>query len=267
MPDASLDGCRAKLERAHTHLQALYDELNAFTDGEPYELVRQHDPKSRTDDVFVKVHREPDALLWGVLLGDFLHNTRSALDHLVWQLVLLDGGKPGRDNAFPIALSGPGYWCQRKDGGPSMRDSLLKGVAEDHRAIIDVVQPYRSGNAAKLDLLAILADFSNVDKHRLVHPTIVVIAPPQDSDFDVRASAPGGLADIEISHGPLVDGAKVMSVRYSTDDPDARVNMHANVTVGIGLGDRGLRPEFLDDIWAGARLFVESFAEEFSGQS
>jgi len=38
----------------------------------------------------------------GVLLGDWAHNLRSALDHLMWQLVILYGGTPNRRTQFPI---------------------------------------------------------------------------------------------------------------------------------------------------------------------
>jgi hypothetical protein len=40
-----------------------------------------------------KVVREPAETQWGVMLGDFLHNCRTALDHLVCQLVVLSGNK------------------------------------------------------------------------------------------------------------------------------------------------------------------------------
>jgi hypothetical protein len=46
-------------------------------------------------------------VMWAGILGDVVHNWRSALDHLVWQLVLLDTGEDGTpEHQFPIASTG-----------------------------------------------------------------------------------------------------------------------------------------------------------------
>lgn len=39
---------------------------------------------------------------WRLQIGEILFNLRSCLDHLAWQLVILDGGKPGEYTQFPI---------------------------------------------------------------------------------------------------------------------------------------------------------------------
>jgi hypothetical protein len=49
-----------------------------------------------------QVVREPPLRL-GVMFGDCVQNLRSALDHLAWQVTLLDGGTPGDSTQFPIA--------------------------------------------------------------------------------------------------------------------------------------------------------------------
>jgi hypothetical protein len=41
----------------------------------------------------------------GVIAGDAVHNLRSALDHLAWQLALLNTAKPHPRTQFPIARS------------------------------------------------------------------------------------------------------------------------------------------------------------------
>ena len=49
--------------------------------------------------------------MWGVLIGEILHNLRSALDHLIWQLVILETGAPPTTTktAFPIFETAAGY--------------------------------------------------------------------------------------------------------------------------------------------------------------
>ncbi|HWY89805.1 MAG TPA: hypothetical protein VNY31_03965 [Solirubrobacteraceae bacterium] len=70
--DDPLLGCRLKLMQAWLHLQSLDADVGHF--------LSSNDP-------------DPPPHL-GVIVGDFLHDLRCVLDHLVWQLVLLNGRKP-----------------------------------------------------------------------------------------------------------------------------------------------------------------------------
>ena len=55
--------------------------------------------------------------MWAVILGDAVHNLRSALDHLIWQLVLLDTGKDGsNEHQFPVASSGERRILEHRQG-------------------------------------------------------------------------------------------------------------------------------------------------------
>lgn len=257
----SLSGVEAKLARARKHLETLYDEINAFTGREPHEVVKEVDLEERTLRAIMKVHEEPDEIGWGVLIGDFTHNLRSALDHLVWQLVLVNGENPGRDNQFPIVNRGTRYWCSRKDGARSVRDASLRGVAEEHRAVIDAAQPYRAGPLADQHPLAILADLSNTDKHRLLHPTFIAIEEPSPSAFTVSSGDAGAIAHITFNSGPLKDGAEIMRTTFTTSDPNAKVHMNAEIPIGIAFGERRpVRSEVLGDP---VLLTVEGIIERF----
>lgn len=143
MTDDPLLGCRLKLKEAWLHLQSLDREVEAFRD--------RNDP-------------EPPLHL-GVIVGDFLHNERCVLDHLVWQLVLLNGRKPNDRSQFPITNTPEGF--------AAAAESSLRGVASDHLALIETFQPYHlDGNPAE-HVLAVLRDLSNIDKHRFVHPVLI----------------------------------------------------------------------------------------------
>jgi hypothetical protein len=144
MRDDPLLGCRLKLQGAWRHRQALGEELQEFL--------------ARTDP-------EPSPLHLGVIVGDFLHNLRCVLDHLVWQLVLLNRQEPGEHNQFPIFDTPDAY---KKKAG-----RYLRGVAADHRALIETFQPYHLGADASSHYLAVLHDLSNIDKHRFVHPVVI----------------------------------------------------------------------------------------------
>lgn len=268
MERPTLEGCDAKLERARTHLQALYDEVNAYVASEPHEIVPEFDAEAREYWATFKVKVEPDWLRWGILLGDFIHNLRSALDHLVWQLVLLSGNKPGRDNQFPISLSGPNYWCAKKDGSPSTRDRCLKGVAEEHRTPIDEVQPYRGGYPVAWHAYAVVAWLSNTDKHQLIHPTWAATEEFDPANLTLTSSGGEGFADITWHSGTLKDGTEIVRARYITDTPETKVKMHTDIPVFIAFGHRpkigGIRAENLGDLLVAVRNLVGEFRPKFA---
>lgn len=235
MEEPSLEGCREKIKRARTHLEALYEEIDAFNEPNPYEFVEKIDSEARKYEVRLKILREPPELEWGVLLGDYLHNLRCALDHLVGQLALLSGHKIRHCNQFPIAVTEADYWQPKKEGEQSHRDWRLTGVAEEYRKPIDLVQPYRAGDQAHRDALFLLNRLSNLDKHRFIHPTWTMIAEVTEDNFDIVSTAGSGFADIETTHGVLEDGDKVLTATFHGDP---KVHLETNLTLDVGFGQR-----------------------------
>src|SRR5215213_8436860 len=116
-PDFS--GCWAKIGRANVHLDFLRERVKSFTqDLDSYEVETKDD--WQTAKVFVHGKPVPVVEEWGPIIGDVVHNLRSALDHLVWQLTIANGhtppnpipwrGQPGaewRDIRFPIYTFDP----------------------------------------------------------------------------------------------------------------------------------------------------------------
>lgn len=263
---ASLDGPLAKLRRAHTHLETLYREVNAFTNTKTHDLITEFDEQTGEYVARVKVLRNPNSLYWGLLLGDFISNLRASLDHLVWQLVILSGAKPGRDNQFPIAARGTQYWCAKKDGTPSMRDRMLRGVAEEYRTRIDAIQPYRAGRDIEYVGLVILSRLSNTDKHQIIQSAFMTVAEPSLSDFQGRSDDEDAMTEVQVNLGEVQDGAEVMRARHIKADPDAKVHMHANLALEIGFGDPGIRVDGLGLLYEYLRDFLKSFDPVFATQ-
>src|SRR5215470_7381865 len=78
-----------KVERATHHLIELRSEIARVESG-PYELVEVRD--EATEHLL-------GLSMYGVIIGDFVHNLRSALDHAVWKLA--DPPIIGK-TAFPV---------------------------------------------------------------------------------------------------------------------------------------------------------------------
>jgi hypothetical protein len=267
---ASLEGPIAKLDRAKTHFQALNRSIGAFKRSKTHDfIVTKFDPDTGEKVVHLKILKEPKNPEWGLLLGDMLHNLRSALDHLVWQLVLLSGEKPRRQNQFPIIRTKAEYWEATRNRSESARDRMLVGVSEDHRTFIDLVQPFNARDEPEGTSLAILSWLSNADKHRVVHAGFVLTEEPSPELFDVTTLHPTDApvhVDVSMRWGELKDGAEIM--RFRPNPPGAHVNMNAVIPTYIAFreGDRQLNVEWLKVVFKWVDDYVRGFEPVFRGE-
>ena len=78
--------------------------------------------EAETGDVLIKLGKcQPIPEDFPLIIGDTLQNLRTALDHLVWQLILSNGGTPNVNSAFPISKSAQHY----KSDAPTHDDQTL----------------------------------------------------------------------------------------------------------------------------------------------
>jgi hypothetical protein len=229
---ATLDGVWAKLARAEEHLITPADEIKAFItrDPQPFGLsVPQFDSVTGWYVVYAIVDEEPPGRL-GVILGDVLHNTRSALDHLVWQLVILNGGTPNGGaggNAFPIARSEAAWRTAQK--------RQLAGVAEAHRKIIEKTQPFKVDNPDRSPL-AWLQFLSNTDKHQIVHPVAGIVQddPIGKVSFQVT-QGPGKVVREQWQREWFTPDAELLRCKVEPMTPDTKVEMIGDVELRLAF--------------------------------
>jgi hypothetical protein len=91
----SFDGIVLKLKRADQQLDALKKAIGVFLDGDPYEPAVQFRRIRGTpvapcvmDFTIRMIVKKPCPPMWGILIGEIVHDLRSALDHAVYQLVI-----------------------------------------------------------------------------------------------------------------------------------------------------------------------------------
>jgi len=177
---ASLDGPRAKHRRAIEHIQALHGKIDEFAERNPDPKVEHFDQQTGRYTLAVQFGDEPDAERWGILLGDAIHNLRSALDHIPWQLVLLNGATPGPENQWPLCRSREGYLNQeRRAVSASARPSC--GVSRRTREQSSISCSLTAlGRGWTSIFLSSLAPLSNADKHRIIQAGFMGIQGPPD---------------------------------------------------------------------------------------
>jgi hypothetical protein len=158
---ASLSEPRAKLVRAAEHLQAFDDAMQTFL--EPYlNYTRiEFDDKTGEEVTVFDGEIQDTPIKIRLFIGDSLQNICSALDYLVWQLVLAEGGNPTFKNAFPI--------CESEGRFREEMGKRLHGVGAIAKERIEKLKPYKGGDT----FLYLLNYLTNVDKHRHLSVTVM----------------------------------------------------------------------------------------------
>lgn len=151
----SLEPPRLKIERAKKHIRDLEVAVKRFLDSNPYGLVPNEDTKAGKQPPRVSVREDPPDEL-SLIAGDAIHNLRSALDLLVWQLVLANGSTPHDRTGFPMFRSKEAF--EAGDMRP------IVGVSSTAEEAIKALKPYPGGD----DTLWSLHRLDIADKHRFL---------------------------------------------------------------------------------------------------
>lgn len=160
---AYITGSRLKVRRAGKHLHELERKADSFLKRNPDKFTKHLDPQDFNYLIYeIQPNPAPPAT-FGPVFGDVVHNLRSALDHIAWQLALLNlegtEERPYWNTAFPI-LTDKSRSSARKF------KRLTKDVLRDAIPVIKALQPYHRREAAGEHELAILDALWNADKHR-----------------------------------------------------------------------------------------------------
>jgi hypothetical protein len=155
MPTA--EGVNLKFQRARDHAADLEQKVRRFLDSNPFEVYEEEEQSTGDLLTCVRVHRQPPPEL-SLIIGDLIHDCRTALDHLAWQLVLANGNQPDEKTMFPIARS--------KNAFPSYAQKCLKGASKQTISGIEKLRPYQGGDERFWRLHRLDIE----DKHRLLIP-------------------------------------------------------------------------------------------------
>ena len=236
--DHPLDGPRAKIRRAEKHLEEFDVERKTWGESSPYSILpRPNGDKTEwTFRVFrsqTKVKHEVD--VFGLIIGDYVHALRSALDHLVWQLVTVANGitpteKTESSITFPVVTKHPmEFWN---------RPMIQRGdLTLEQGLMLEKFQPYRAIGLEKTTPLADLHALWNLDKHRLITPIKVTLSKTEGPEFFFKDARVVGEPkwDSEVA---LKDQTDVAWVTIEVTGPDPQVEVY-RFTVDVTFGEAG----------------------------
>src|SRR5437667_1155830 len=139
MAKASLTGIDEKIKRSNEHIRNLDAEITTYLDGADHTLTAtvKYDASKggHVRDWVVSGSKLPPRL--SVIIGEVVHQLRSSLDHLVWQLVIAnDTEKTTNDLEFPVLWESSKY--------PARARRKIKGVSSTAAKRIEALQPYNA---------------------------------------------------------------------------------------------------------------------------
>jgi hypothetical protein len=228
-----LAGCRAKLDRANEHIGSLEKKVKGFLKKQPYKVVFDPTPYRGRPRLVANIRREPPTEEWGALMGEIIHDVRSSLGHLVWQLTLDNKGEPPeplarrwKDIEFPIYDDCDLYFGRIRNTRVRPASRLLWGVDPKLGTVFERLQPYRRRKSHRY-WLWVLNELWNADKHRTYPLVGFFVEFPNytiNDPFQMRIIK-------SRDPGPVEDGTPVASVKVFATEP-------ADTPPKLRVGDR-----------------------------
>jgi len=199
----------------------------AYLASNPYQLNQIEEPNG---DLVLRI-RIVRAIPhdWAAVVGDAVHNLRSSLDLLAWQLVERNNGQPSRDTCFPITSSLQAF-------EPALRRALA-GAHPAAMRMVRLLKPYAGGNL----ILNQTHSLDIVDKHRLV---LIVGAAHKSLLTKMRMPVPWQAAPVEFPpialnpadrQFPLADGAEVFRIMAAARKGD--IQSEPQIVFELAFGD------------------------------
>ena len=240
---ADLRECKKRIEWARQHIDALGVLNRQLLEEEQYAFFADLDRSSGWWTFRLKAEPVPTEISF--MVGDVLHNLRSALDHLVWQLTIANGNTP---DLFPLARKS--NWAKIQfpiadtpEGFAKSAASQLWGVSPECRDFIEGWQPYKTATQpGDVSILWVLRELSNVDKHRL--PNVAVSWLHECRLIEPMQSARARL-EVRTSQwpGPFTEATEIFGIRYDPIPehmPDVAIHAETDIAFdedsGIGRG-------------------------------
>lgn len=248
----TLEGVYVKLARARFHARDLIARTSALVedDGSVFRREFDGDPSKYVYWIDRIPVIEPDL---SAIVGDFLTNMRAALDHLYFQLPLLENRCGSENDNFPIRFREP----TGDSGNP--RPLSTNGITDQRvRDALIAVQPYSHPGPAT-NGLHILNTLVNTDKHRLL---LVVVAALEFDGIQWMVSDGAKDPGHWLNVNPLRDGDQVARFDFwgvgADPEFDPHLELQTRLADNVLASDVNLRILSLEKLLGFLYNWVES---------
>jgi hypothetical protein len=186
----------------------------------------------------VKGGKEPPLGL-SLIAGDCIHNLRSILDNLIWQLGILSGCSKTKLNNLAFPTCDFGAWKKKFNYLPQSAVDLIGSLQTD--------QPYKGRNDPDSHPLRILNRLWNDDKHKV--PVLMLTAHRSTAIIPRGAGQIVQLPDgkrrrqfIFTGHitmhsgGRLEDGKEIATITFPVGEPEPQFNIVFSFDIAFDEG-------------------------------
>lgn len=221
-----MDDIAARLKRAEEHFDAFQREVNAWNHTRPYGIEKQVNSDFTRYSVIARIKGIPPTQRWSLIVSDCLSSLRSALDYLVYAIAIQESGmNPPPDEGKLQFLIADNLERFEKSAWH------IQSLTEETRRLIESVQPYHRPYPGLPPLLAILRDFNDSDKHRLLH--VMVTSTAQGAFRDIRNVPDGTSIQIEATPFDVVDKTEIAALVFETPTPDVKYQFIADFVIAM----------------------------------
>jgi hypothetical protein len=182
-----------KFRRGKEHLDALDREFRTFCSADSYTVIHEYDAERTQNVLRFKMLKTAPQHTWGLILGDAVHNARSALDYIAWRLAGSDLSDV--KTMFPI------YRSIIQFDHATWR---LGRIHPDALAYIRTLQPYTRPDPNR-SVLWMLQELDARDKHKLIAMTqSVTIGARFRVDDPIPVTIPYAAVEGRIEHDTIL---------------------------------------------------------------
>ena len=165
----AIESATLKLRRATEHLETIKKLVKHAATSDSFDFVETSDGNGT---LYFRKDPPPEI---SIICGEVIYQIRSTMDYLAFDLVKLNPSgitlpsEWEKKCCFPLLFKSP------KVPAYNCFDHILPGVSRAAFTFIESVQPYHSG-AGVHNALRLIAQLSNVDKHRHLNITVPKVA-------------------------------------------------------------------------------------------
>jgi hypothetical protein len=238
-----------KLARGREHLDTLDAEFRRFHDQPFYTVVSEYDSDKAKYLARFKILRSIPQHRWGLILGDAVHNARTALDYIAWRLA----GSDPTDFAtlFPI--------CNHTAKFKSS-ERRLERMHPEVVAIIRDLQPYKRPDPNH-SIIWLLEELDAKDKHKLIAMTQSV----------TRVHSFRGKGDILIPYAAVEQPIEHNAILAESTDPNVEMEFELaskvifdRIVLSAASGDYSVIRLVTEAFWA-VETAIRFFERIFMG--
>jgi hypothetical protein len=272
MNSGYLGSAREKIGHAQAHLDKIDSALNTALGTESQIQPIAHDPDSKGNKhlIISLTNVGPIDPNLPLIIGDCIHNLRSALDHLVYQLAILNRAptEAAEKTMFPVCLTKGG----RSGFDERVKRNVAPFVSSSALAEIERTQPYETYSVPEESDIWILHKLDIIDKHRLL-----IIARQHYAMTWFRVTVPTG--DVfenvvpEPKWKPLEDGAEI--IRFDLSKAllvPGEVKVEVQAAKSVQFADTGLAcdgmfvQDALKQCMGLVKATIRDFGKKFFGE-